>query len=336
MALSIHTNYASLVTQSQLGKTNTMLSSAMERLGTGLRINSAADDAAGLQIAVRLQSQSNGQKVAMRNAQDAISMLQTGEGAFDEMTNIAHRMKDLATQAASESNGDSELQSLNEEYQELKAELVSIFENTEYGSGTKLFNGTTATIAATALADADGATNTIAWDAASNTGTFSKDAAVDFQIGASTSETLSVSMSDSLMNVRAGIEALGSLFDSTLPGAAVNNISVQGADFLTTEIAAASDQSELAKLEMGDVDFLLDAIGSVRGEFGAKINRLDHTINNLSNMRENLELSKGRIMDADFAEESSKMTANQTLLQSGISVLGNANQMSSLVSSLLR
>ena len=82
MALSVHTNYASLATQNQLGKTNSMLSTAMQRLGTGLRINSASDDAAGLQIATRLQTQANGQKVGMRNAQDSISMMQTAEGAL--------------------------------------------------------------------------------------------------------------------------------------------------------------------------------------------------------------------------------------------------------------
>ena len=104
MGMSIHTNNTSLVTQNTLNSTNKMLGTAMERLGTGFRINSAADDAAGLQIAVRLQAQSNGQAVAMRNSQDAISMLQTGEGAFDEMTNILHRMKDLATQGATGTN----------------------------------------------------------------------------------------------------------------------------------------------------------------------------------------------------------------------------------------
>ncbi|MGL6350104.1 MAG: Lateral flagellin, partial [Aeromonas sp.] len=104
MGLSIHTNFASLTTQSQLNTTNKMLGTAMQRLGTGLRINSAADDAAGLQMATRLQSQSSGQKVGMRNSQDAISMMQTAEGAMDEMSNIVQRMKDLATQSA---NGTS-------------------------------------------------------------------------------------------------------------------------------------------------------------------------------------------------------------------------------------
>src|SRR5690606_35649710 len=100
MSLSIHTNFASLVTQNTLNKNNSLLSTAMQRLGTGFRINSAADDAAGLQIATRLSAQSRGMAVAQRNAQDAISLLQTAEGAFSEMTDIVQRMKDLAIKAA--------------------------------------------------------------------------------------------------------------------------------------------------------------------------------------------------------------------------------------------
>ena len=100
MALSMHTNFASLVTQNTLNNTSNLLNTSMERLSTGYRINSAADDAAGLQIATRLESQTRGMSVAMRNSQDGISMMQTAEGAMDEMTNIVYRMNDLATQAS--------------------------------------------------------------------------------------------------------------------------------------------------------------------------------------------------------------------------------------------
>ncbi|MGN4992721.1 flagellin N-terminal helical domain-containing protein [Aeromonas sp. 97A] len=136
MGLSIHTNFASLTTQNQLNNTNKMLGTAMQRLGTGLRINSAADDAAGLQMATRLQAQSSGQKVGMRNSQDAISMMQTAEGAMDEMSNIVQRMKDLATQSA---NGTStrDRTAMNAEFTELRAELDNITNNTTFG-GQKL------------------------------------------------------------------------------------------------------------------------------------------------------------------------------------------------------
>ncbi|ENM5890319.1 lateral flagellin LafA [Vibrio mimicus] len=141
MALSMHTNYASLVTQNTLNNTGNLLNTAMERLSTGYRINSAADDAAGLQISTRLESQTRGMKVAMRNAQDGISMMQTAEGAMDEMTNIIYRMKDLATQASNGSASKTDKAALNKEYQQLNDELVNIKTSTNFG-GQKLFDAT--------------------------------------------------------------------------------------------------------------------------------------------------------------------------------------------------
>ena len=277
MGMSIHTNYTSLVTQNTLNSTNKMLGTAMERLGTGFRINSAADDAAGLQIATRLQAQTNGQGVAMRNAQDTISMMQTAEGALDEVTNIAYRMKDLATQAANGTNGAAEFTAMNAEYGELVKELASIMTNTSYGSGTKLLTG----------------------------GKFA--AAATFQIGAGSSEVLTADASTEVGAIATAQAAL----------------------------AGVADQAT-AKTEMGLVDTLLADVGAARGKFGSYINRLEHTITNLGNMRENGEAAKGRIMDADFAQEASNMSKNQMLMQSGMSVLSNANQMSGLVMSLLR
>ncbi|HEX7762388.1 MAG TPA: Lateral flagellin, partial [Cellvibrio sp.] len=132
MALSIHTNYSSLVTQTNLNKTNNTLSTNQQRLGTGLRINSAADDAAGLQIATRLNAQSRGMEVAIRNTGDSISLLQTAEGAFNETTDILQRMKDLATQAANDTNSAADRTSLQTEFDELSAEITNIFNNTKF------------------------------------------------------------------------------------------------------------------------------------------------------------------------------------------------------------
>ncbi|MGP7733807.1 lateral flagellin LafA [Oceanimonas smirnovii] len=286
MGLSIHTNYTSLVTQNTLNSTNKMLGTAMERLGTGFRINSAADDAAGLQIAVRLQAQTNGQGVAMRNAQDAISMMQTAEGAFDEITNITQRMKDLATQGANGTNSDAELKAMNTEFLQLGKEIANIMGNTSYGAGTNLLT--------------DG-------------GKFGA-AAVSFQIGASTSETLSVDISAAVQDINAKSAITAGPPETT----ALGN--------LEADASAAIDT----------LNTFLGAVSGVRGQLGANINRLEHTITNLGNMRENGEAAKGRIMDADFASEASNMSKNQMLMQSGMSVLSNSNQMSGLVMSLLR
>ena len=285
MGMSIHTNFTSLVTQNTLNSTNKMLGTAMERLGTGFRINSAADDAAGLQIATRLQAQTNGQGVAMRNSQDAISMMQTAESAFDEMTNIAQRMKDLATQGANGTNSAAENTAMDAEFQQLGAELENIMKNTSYGAGTNLF-------AAAGKFEAG---------------------AVTFQIGAGTAETLDVDINaevkalNTSTTLTAGVTALGALTDQTTSSTAITTMNT-----------------------------FLDNVSEVRGLLGANINRLEHTITNLGNMRENGEQAKGRIMDADFAQEASNMSKNQMLMQSGMSVLSNANQTSGLVMSLLR
>ena len=292
MSMSIHTNNTSLVTQNTLNRTNNMLSTAMERLGTGFRINSAADDAAGLQIAVRMQAQSNGQAVAMRNSQDAISMLQTGEGAFDEMTNILHRMKDLATQGANGTNSTEDKAAMQSEYDQLAYEMDNIMTNTSY-AGEALFSN-----------DGTG-------------GKFGSTGGVTFQIGSTAAEVLTV-------DVGTATGALGLM-------------AIELGKVSTEYTTAATGGAEVGKAATIDtINGALDKLGTVRSEFGANINRLEHTINNLANMRENNEQAKGRIMDADFAQEASNMSKNQMLMQSGMSVLSNANQMSGLVMSLLR
>lgn len=275
MALSMHTNYASLVTQNTLSSNNDMLTTAMERLSTGLRINSASDDAAGLTIANKLQAQTRGMSVAMRNSQDAISMLQTADGALEELTNIAYRMKDLATQASNGTNGATELGALDAEYQELEAEATRILTQTTYGAGQTLLQGG------------------------------KMDGAVDFQIGASATETLTVDISADLANV----------------------------DFTTTGVLTTNAD---ANAEITVVDGLFDTINTVRSTLGANINRLEHTINNLANVSENTAAAKGRITDADFAVESSNMTKNQMLMQAGTTVLSQTNQLPGMAMSLLR
>lgn len=278
MSLSVHTNFASLVTQNTLSKNNNMLSSTMERLGTGLRINSAADDAAGLQIANRLEAQTRGMAVAQRNSQDAISMLQTADGALDEISQIAFRMKDLATQSANGTNSEDDRAALDAEYQELAAEVTRIMQDTTYGGETLLEGGTLA-------------------------------AAANFQIGVTAGEDLAFDASTEVGAIATAYGALGS---------------IDGTDGTN------------ADTEMPLVDTLIEEVGAARAKFGANINRLEHTISNLQSISQNTEAAKGRIMDADFALESSNMTKQQMLMQSGISVLGNTNQMSGLVGSLLR
>lgn len=137
--LSLHTNNAALSAQSSISRTQTNLSTSMTRLSTGFRINSAMDDAAGLQIATRLKAQSSGMAVAMRNTQNATSMMQTAEGALAEASNILVRMKDLATQAADASANDQDKTAMQAEYDALGSELTNIIGNTSFG-GAKLLS----------------------------------------------------------------------------------------------------------------------------------------------------------------------------------------------------
>lgn len=277
MAISIHTNYAALLTQTNMAKSNAALGVSQQRLGTGYRVNSAADDAAGLQIATRLNAQARGQAVAQRNAQDGISLLQTAEGALNEFTNIVLRMKDLATQAASETNGTEEIAALNSEYGELKTELTNILNNTSYGAGNTLLAGG---------------------------GKLS--AAITLQIGSDSAEEMEIEVSTEVGNIVTDTTALGTLTDRT---------SATG--------------------EMDKLNDLLTTVGEARGKMGAYINRLNHTINNLANMADNTNTAMGRIMDTDFAAESTKMTKQNMLMQSSVAMLKQTSQMGGLALSLL-
>jgi len=140
--LSLHTNNAALSAQNAINRTQNSLSTSMTRLSTGYRINSAMDDAAGLQIASRLKAQTSGMSVAMRNTQNSTSMLQTAEGALDEVSNMLVRMKDLATQASDASSTGDDKTAMKSEYDALALELENVMSNTKFG-GTKLLTGGT-------------------------------------------------------------------------------------------------------------------------------------------------------------------------------------------------
>ncbi|WP_441257506.1 lateral flagellin LafA [Vibrio sp. Vf1514] len=278
MAISLHTNYANLVTQNNLNSVNKALTTSMERLSTGLRINSAADDAAGLQIANRLEAQSRGMSVGMRNSQDAISMMQTAEGSMDEMTNMAYRMKDLATQAANGTNSDEDIAAMQSEFSALAGQLEKMQTSTNFG-GKQLLGST----------GAFGAGD------------------VTFQIGSSSADTLTVNVATELADLET---AVGDF---------------QAADVLSTNAATTMDA----------LDSFIGDLGAARSAFGAQINNLEHNINNLANMVENVDASKGRIMDTDFAKESGVMSKNQMLMQAGAQMLSATKMMPQLAMSML-
>ncbi len=281
MAISLHTNYAHLVTLNALNSTYNAYSTSLERLSTGYRINSAADDAAGLQIANRLELQSRGMSVTSRNSQDAISMMQTAESAMDEMTNIAYRMNDLATQAANGSNTDADKSALNEEFQALAAQLNKMTATTNFG-GQKLL--------------------------AVNSGAFAKTGGVVFQTGSTSSQRTTVDVSANLSKLHTGLSEFASM------------------DLVATDGASTA---------MDSLASFISVIGASQAAFGAQINNLEHNINNLANMTENLEVSKGRIMDTDFAKESAVMIKNKILMEAAAQMLSATKTMPQYVLSML-
>ncbi|WP_455844538.1 flagellin N-terminal helical domain-containing protein [Pantoea agglomerans] len=283
--LTMFTNSAAMSSTNSMNRANSALSTAMERLGTGKRINSAADDAAGLQIATRLDGQSRGMGVAQNNIAKATALMQTAEGAFDEVNNILFRMKDLATQAADDTNNADDRVALQSEFDELNAELGNIMSNTSYGT-EKLF--------ATGVSGTTGGKMT---------------SAMQFQIGASKDEVLKVDLSGSLSGVSTALTALTA--SGISGGAAAGNA-------MLTNVTAA-----------------LDAVGSIRSDLGANINRLGHTAANLANMKDNTDLNLGTIRDADFADEASKMSRQNMLMQSSQAMLKQANGMGSMVLGML-
>jgi flagellin len=289
--LSLHTNAASLSAQNSITNTQSKLSTSMTRLSTGFRINSAMDDAAGLQIATRLKAQTSGMTVAMNNTQNSTSLLQTAEGAFAEVTNMLVRMKDLATQAADASSTANDKTAMQAEYNALGQELYNVMTNTTFG-GTKLLG-----------------------NGAAGNGTLS--ASMTFQIGASSTEKMSFDVSTNLSALNTALSGLSTNFSSAGTTA-------------STELTASANAT------IGLLATAIDSVSTVRSALGATANRLDHVNTNLSNIATNTKAATGRIMDTDFATESSNMTSSQMLLQAGTAMLKQSNSMSSMVMSLLQ
>ena len=208
--LSLHTNNAALSAQNSIARTQSSLSTSMTRLSTGYRINSAMDDAAGLQIASRLKAQTSGMTVAMRNTQNSTSMLQTAEGALDEVSNMLVRMKDLATQAADQSSTDDDKDAMQAEYDALGLELANVLKNTKFGGETLLVGGTV-------------------------------DGAMTFQIGASSDETMEIDLSDDMSSLADAASAVSTNYTSASTGTELTGTNANGTiDDLETALDAVS------------------------------------------------------------------------------------------------
>jgi len=321
MALYVNTNVSALNAQRQLDRSGGDLDTSFKRLSSGLRINSAADDAAGLQISDRLQSQILGLNQGNRNANDGISLAQTAEGAMDEITSTFQRIRTLAQQASNGSNTDEDRLAIQEEIRQLSDEVNRIATDTTFG-GQNLLDGTYSAsfqIGADAvqtigfsMQDVGGSANTIS---ANGGFTMSGIAGIASAVAGKSMSTFA-----------AGISEIGS-----------GSITAATASF-TSMVAAEISVSTQANAQQvfAGMDAMIAVVDKKRAELGAVQNRFQSTIRNQANVSENLSAAKSRIKDADFAMETANLTKNQILQQASQTILGQANQRPQAALSLLQ
>jgi flagellin len=371
----INTNLMSLNAQRNLNASQGAMAVAVQRLSSGLRINSARDDAAGLAISERFATQIRGLNQAARNANDAISLAQTAEGALGEIINNLQRIRELAVQAANASNSASDREALQKEVAQLQAEIQRVATQTEF-NGTKLLNGSflgqnfqvganagqlinvgaIANAQTNNLGDGNFAANVSG--AAVSTGAVS-----GLLINGVTIEDVNITAVNNA-NAQKLADAINKKMDQTGVYAVANGTGVQlqsifadkdtivggnvnNSGLSTTTVTAASgaavqvedlDVSTFlgAQRAISIVDKALTTVNSARADLGAIQNRFSSVVSNLSTAAENMSASRSRIMDADYAAETAALTRAQILQQAGVAMLAQANAMPQNVLALLR
>lgn len=317
MALYVNTNVTSLRGQSSLNKASNSLATTYNRLSTGLRINSAKDDAAGLQISDRLTSQINGLNQGNRNANDGIALTQTVEGAMDEMTTMLQRIRTLSVQAANGTNTTNDRASIQAEVTSLSNEITRIACKTTYGGKT-------------VLSGFDDASKSIV-------GKDNK-AKVQFQVGANANDTLQLDLQ--LHGTGLGDDTKNYSLSSLMiaAGMTVNSGTNAGsaASFKSgNNIVFDVSTSKAAQATLGSIDKVINVIDSKRGDFGALQNRMESTISNQTNIANNETDARSRIRDTDYATEASNLSAQSIVQQAASSMLTQANSLPQLALSLL-
>ena len=317
MALFVNTNSSSINARRNLSNSTNKLDTSYERLASGLRINSAKDDAAGLQIADRLTSQINGLVQGNRNAQDGISYAQTAEGAMDEITTMLQRIRTLAIQSANGTNSAEDRRAIQQEVLELCCEIDRISADTTFG-GENILDGETA-YKADFTAD--------------NTAERSSKQ-INFQVGADANQVIGINLcSDDA--TKAGFDMCG--MAAALGFADTDVTDDNTGTFVAngTSVAFDVESAEAAQNTLDNIDEFIALVDSKRAELGAVQNRLESTIRNQSNVHENVSDALSRIRDTDFAEETANMTEQSIIQQASQNILTQANQRPQLALNLL-
>ncbi|WP_400243397.1 flagellin [Niallia sp. JL1B1071] len=369
----INHNLSAMNTYRQMGTNQANAAKSMEKLSSGLRINRAGDDAAGLAISEKMRGQISGLNQAQRNAQDGISMIQTAEGALNETHSILQRMRELATQASNDTNTDQDRQELQKELNQLTSEINRIGNNTEFNQ-KKLLNGSQELSGAGA---ADGKYTSAA-------GNFSG-GGIKLQIGANSLQNFTIDIFDMRAEALgvAGTEKTAAKLSGTSsfktvatanssetffnasgasttgPSIKTDNGTVISAELVNKSenaIFASGSQNKLTDVGNKDasqtyaldirshktatasisvIDAAISQVSAERSKLGAFQNRLEHTISNLGNSAENLQSAESRVRDVDMAKEMMEMTKSNILSQASQSMLAQANQRPQSVLQLL-
>jgi flagellin len=318
----INTNIAANIAANAINKNDREMATAMERLSTGSRINSARDDAAGLAISQRMSTQISGLNQASRNANDAISMLQVAEGATKEISNMLGRMRELAVQAGSGTYTDTDRDALNLEFQALMSEIDRIAKNTEW-NGDKILDGD---------------------------GTFTSDTvktSKSIQLGTTGSQTMTIEIKSWVTTVQHD-EAISAAKGTDANGLDVNGNAVNdgafgsailywgGSDASLDGSAIDIDTADNSAYAITQLDLAINGAAAERAKYGAYMSRLTHASDNLLNTASNTAASRSQIADADYATETMELARTQIISQASTAMLAQANQAKQTVLSLLQ
>ena len=394
---TINTNVSSLLAKNALVANERSMSTAMERLSTGVRINSAQDDAAGLAIASKMTSQIRGLDQAVRNANDAVSLIQTAEGALIETSNMLQRMRELAVQASSDTNTLTDRTALNQEFVSLRSEINRVAQNTQWNGvniltkqggsnsdgihkfqvgananqtidltiGNYQTNSSSQTAVATVATTTSGSSQGATPAAQVSTFKIENDVAVgdvfNLTVGdksfthtvtalAATAELTRDAVFDAMIAGIGTVAGVGSSTTTADSGAKVRTFTASSNVFGSNSFNIASGAGGLlsginassittagnANSAVAAVSTALATVNAGRSEMGATMNRLQYAADNLANVSRNATESRGRVMDADYAKETTELARTQIIAQAGTAMLAQANQMKQTVLSLLK
>jgi flagellin len=394
---TINTNVSSLLAKNALVANERSMSTAMERLSTGVRINSAKDDAAGLAIAAKMTSQIKGLDQAVRNANDAVSLIQTAEGALIETSNMLQRMRELAVQASSDTNTLTDRTALNQEFVSLRSEINRVAQNTQWNGvniltkqggsnsdgihkfqvgananqtidltiGNYQTNSSSQTAVATVATTTSGSSQGAGAAAQVSTFTIANAVAVgdvfNLTVGdksfthtvtalASTAELTRDAVFAAMIAGIGTVAGVGSSTTTADSGAKVQTFTASSTAFGSNSFNISSGAGGLltgikdssittaanANSAVGAVSTALATVNAGRSEMGATMNRLQYAADNLANVSRNATESRGRVMDADYAKETTELARTQIIAQAGTAMLAQANQMKQTVLSLLK